>query len=459
MSRDGRSASIPRLEVRFTLGLVFLTLLVINAGGWILYGRAREYMESMSRKRLLSVAGTVATELDRSEVFSFAPGDEREEDYLLLRDRLAEIRDRAELDNVFLFAPYLGSLIDTRPEVAIGEETPVVDIDAPSMAPLWRGEPVALPVHEIEGERFQSAFVPVFEGSELRAVVGVDASAEFLRDLDLVREGLYGTALLSVILASGLGAFVHRSARRLVQLQGEIQDAERLASLGTLTAGLAHEIRNPLAIIRGSAELLAEEGKTGGEAGAFAAHIVEEVDRLSEVLDHFLDFAKPSRLRIEKADLVRLVRETAERAAPELRQRGVRLTAAAPDGDLPVSMDRERIAQVLLNLVWNSRDAIGESGGEVEIAVERRRRPRPAAILFGGGRWAAGWAEVRVADDGPGIPESARGKLFDPFFTTKEKGTGLGLSIVHGIVRSHAGYLFVENGKEGGAAVGFGLPL
>ncbi|MFH1679467.1 MAG: ATP-binding protein [Candidatus Eisenbacteria bacterium] len=459
MNSGGRHPSIPRIEVRFTLGLVLATLLAINVGGWVLYHRAKGTMEAVNGKRLITAAEAVAAQIDPERVLALRPGDEGTEEYRLLARRLARSRDAAGLDNVFLFEPYLGSLADARPGIAVGEENPLIDMDSKEMAPLWQGQPVGLSVHEIDGERFQSAFVPLLVENELRAVLGVDASAEFLSGLETVREGLLLSALLSVVLAGGIGLFVHRNARRLVALQGEIKNAEKLAALGTLTAGLAHEIRNPLAIIRGSAELLAEEEREKGGERGFASQIVEEVDRMSELVDHFLEFAKPASPRIERADLVRLVRETAARLEPGLRERGVRMRSVLPDGEVLVPMDRGRIAQVLLNLIANARDAVEEERGEVEIALVRRRRARPSAKLISERGGARGYAEVRVTDTGKGIPDAVRSKLFDPFFTTKKNGTGLGLSIVHGIVKGHEGYVFVENGKERGASVGFGLPL
>jgi two-component system sensor histidine kinase HydH len=459
MDGGGRAPSIPRLEIRFTLGLVFVVLLLINAGGWIFYGRARAYMEGLSQERLLTVAGSAAARIDRDLVLSFLPGDEKSEPYRAERERLARLRDEADLDNIWVAAPRLGSLIDARPDVPVGYENPLVDLDEPALAPLWEGRAVALPIHEIEGEPFQSAFVPLIEESELRAVIGVDASAGFLDDLEPVRKGLLVTAFLSIGLASGLGLFVHRNARRLVALQGEIKDAEKLAALGTLTAGLAHEIRNPLGIIRGLAEFLSEEEKKRGDEKAFASQIVEESDRVGELLDHFLDFARPASLRIRKADLCSLVRETAGRLGQDLRERGLSLDLALPEGAIPVPMDPDRIAQVLLNLVGNAKEAGGDGRGSIGIEVETRKCMRPSATLLAERQSPKGYAEVRVTDQGAGVPDAIRDRLFDPFFTTKKRGAGLGLSIVHGIVKSHGGYVFVESGKGRGAVVGFGLPL
>lgn len=455
MTGEGRFPSIPRIEVRFTLGLVLVTLLGINVGGWVFYGEAREYMEGLSRRRLVTVAQAVSAQIDRDRVLGFLPGDEGGEGYEEERRRLIRLRDEADLDRVFLTAPYLGSLLDTRGETPVGGESPLVDMESAAMAPLWEGRPVGLPVHEIEGERFQSAFAPVVVDNELRAVVGVDASARFLEDLEILRRGLFATALLSLVVASGLGWFVHRNTRRVVALQGEIKNSEKLAALGTLTAGLAHEIRNPLAIIRASAELLEEEEKEAGGGPGYGRPILEEVDRLSDLLTRFLDFAKPDRGGECREDLGRVVRETMRRAEPEFRERGIPLEGDLPEGEFTVVMDGGRIGQALLNLLWNARDA---AGGGVRVSVSRRKRVPSSAKLLADRPNRRGYVEVRVEDDGEGIPDGIREKLFDPFFTTKEKGTGLGLSIVHGIVRGHGGYLLVENGPRRGAVIGFGIP-
>ncbi len=467
-------ASSGRREVRFTLGLVLFTLLVINAGGWIFYGKARVYMEMQSRKRLITVAKAAAAQVDVDALLALRPGDETSSGYRDIRDRLGRLRDDAELDEIFLFAPYMGNLVDTRPGVAIGAEQPFADIDDPALAPLWEGEPAALPLYESGGERFQRAFVPIVDGGELTAIVGVEASARFLSDLAVVRRGLVLTALLSIVLAGGLGAYVYRSTRQIVALHGEIKNREKLAALGTLTAGLAHEIRNPLGIIRASAELLMEEEEERGNTAPFSAAIIEEVDRLSGLLTSFLDFAKPKELSAERGDLGELVGATAAGVAGEFDRAGVKLETRPGDGKYDVPMDEAQIRQVLLNLLLNAKDAVNgsqDTGGAaaggaragkpaVSVTVERRRRPRGSARFPSGGRGTrGGFVEVTVKDNGCGIPSDKIDNLFDPFFTTKKKGTGLGLSIVHGIIKNHDGYLFVESDEKQGSRIGFGLPL
>lgn len=443
-------------DVRFTLGLVLITLLIINTGGWVFYAKAKDYMEVQSQKRLVAVAKAVAAQIDRERVLLFQPGDETSEGYREERRKLAQLRDDADLDNIFLFAPYLGRLIDTRADIPVGHQDPLTDIDRSELSPLWDGDPAPLPLYKIRGERFQSAFVPLLEEGQLRAVVGVDASARFLADLAILRQGLLAIALLSIVLAGGLGIFVHRNAKRLISLHGEIKDREKLAALGTLTAGLAHEIRNPLGIIRASAELLEEE-EVDREI-RFGTMIVEEVDRLSELLTSFLDFAKPKQLDARNQDLGDLVGQILIGISREFSDKGVRLEQHREGDQFGVSMDADQIRQVLLNLLINARDAVNGEG-EVAVTVTHRKKPRNGALFPSEPERDNEYVEVTVEDNGRGIGQEQMDSLFDPFFTTKKNGTGLGLSIVHGIIKSHDGYLFVESERERGTRIGFALPV
>lgn len=453
-----RKNSTSRNELRFTVGIMMVTLLVLNAGGWILYAQAKQYMADQNEKRLVSVGRAIAGQIDLASVAEFLPGDEFSGAYASERDRLLRMRDEADLDNISLFVPYQGSLLDTRPGIGIGDFHPLNDIDRPELRPLWEGAPVGLPLYEVNGEPFQSAFIPVIKGSELAAVLALDASAHFLSDLDRLKTALYAAALLSLILAGGLGYLVHRNTKSILTLHTEIKNQEKLAALGTLTAGLAHEIRNPLGIIRASAELLHEEEKEKPHVMEFGKEIMEEVDRLSELLTNFLQFAKPGREDEMAGDLSDLVTEILDRVQKNFDDQHVALVREVTSESLRLRMDSIQIGQVVLNLVLNARDAVN-GDGLVSISVKRTKRPRDGAILPAGGKNAPAYAEVSVRDNGCGMTRSTREKLFDPFYSTKSKGTGLGLSIVHGIIQGHEGYLFIDSEEGRGTEIGFGLPL
>ncbi|NNE44991.1 MAG: PAS domain-containing protein [Gemmatimonadetes bacterium] len=211
------------------------------------------------------------------------------------------------------------------------------------------------------------------------------------------------------------------------EVEQEVRKADRLAALGRLSAGVAHEIRNPLAGIRTTAEIL--RGRLSGDTGheQFVDVILEETARLDRIVGSLLQFAKPPEPRREPLDVASLLERATQLAAGRAADRRVALHPAPKvDPGSPLA-DRDQILQVLLNLILNGIDATPE-GGEVRLFMEG----------------APGEVRITVEDDGPGVSPAARERIFDPFFTTKPGGTGLGLSISQNIVVQHGGTLRIE---------------
>ena len=239
------------------------------------------------------------------------------------------------------------------------------------------------------------------------------------------------------------------------QAYERVKERDRLAALGEMAAGLAHEIRNPLGAIKGAAQLLMTDGSAKGtsissESSEFLAIIVEEANRLNNVVTRFLDYARPERPGREGADKVDLnlvVRKTVQLLQGEnLKNVDLRVRL---DEQLPlVAGDPESLIQVFLNLGQNALQAMPE-GGTLEILSTRRRRSR-----LGYGQFA----EVRFRDTGIGIPRDRLKKLFIPFYTTKQKGTGLGLAISHRIINQHGGTIEVRSTIGQGSTFSVFLP-
>lgn len=224
--------------------------------------------------------------------------------------------------------------------------------------------------------------------------------------------------------------------------QSEVQRSERLAALGQLTAGLAHELRNPLGTIKNSAEMLARKLPADNAiAKELSGYISTEVDRTNELVKRFLDFARPFRLRIEASDLSEIV----DRAVHQVQTRasGRSVTIIRNDSpDLPaLPVDAQWIEQLVANLLANAIDA-SQDGAVVTVLT------RPVA----------GGAELAVIDRGSGIAKENLGSIFNPFFTTKSEGTGLGLAIVSKIVDEHRGRIFVDSEAGSGTTFRVWLP-
>jgi len=232
-----------------------------------------------------------------------------------------------------------------------------------------------------------------------------------------------------------------------------LEEQQRLAALGTMAAGLAHEIRNPLAGIKGAAQYLhTTDGPPDPEEFAdLLGVIVSETDRLAGVVEQFLDYARPMKIHAAETNLSTLTERLVQLIQLRTTNPDVAISVHAPS-DLPrVICDEGKIHQVLLNLVRNAIEAVGDEG-KVTLRLCRGQ-------VSGRGRQAVEAVEIRVEDDGPGLSREALQKLFIPFYTTKRHGTGLGLPISRRLVEAHGGELNARSGPSGGTRVTVRLPL
>jgi len=236
--------------------------------------------------------------------------------------------------------------------------------------------------------------------------------------------------------------------RQLGQAQEEARRSERLAALGQLSAGLAHEIRNPLAVIRGSAETLAGKLQGADELSReLAGYILSEGNRVAALVSNFLDFARPLHAAPHPAEITSQLDRVLNRVAERWQGEPVRVERHyAPNLPL-VPLDESLCEQAFLNLAQNAFEALGDTGGGLTVDVRR-------AVSQG-----QDGVEVRFSDNGPGVALEMREQIFNPFVTTKKTGVGLGLSIVSRIVDGHRGSIHVEESAAGGACFVLFFPI
>ena len=216
--------------------------------------------------------------------------------------------------------------------------------------------------------------------------------------------------------------------RQLETAQEEVVRAEKLSTIGQVTAVVAHEIRNPLTTIGGFARAISRRPDNAQRIKRDADIIVEEVQRLEAILQNLLDFTRPTKPELVLHDVKSLLENIAEivRQDAEVGDVAVHVDIAA---DLPkIYLDERQLHQVILNLTRNSLEAMPD-GGELYIGAQRTDDK----------------IEIRITDTGEGIPEEHINQIFDTFFTTKRTGTGLGLTLTQGIVREHGGELYVHS--------------
>ena len=225
-------------------------------------------------------------------------------------------------------------------------------------------------------------------------------------------------------------------------LTDQLIRADRLAAMGELTAGVAHEVRNPLGIIRASVQLLEDAGCDPARTLEATGVIKQEIDRLDKVIKALLDFGRPSTPTFRDTDIGAVIADVVMFTRKFASQSRVQIEVVADEDVLPVPADADQLKQVLVNLISNAVQAMQESGGRIVVRVSN----------------ADGYVTITVADNGPGIPGGDLAKVFDPFYSTKDDGTGLGLTIVHRIIDQHGGRIEVDSTEGEGTTFLVSLP-
>jgi two-component system sensor histidine kinase HydH len=259
--------------------------------------------------------------------------------------------------------------------------------------------------------------------------IPLEVGAQSLRDAD---DNLFGYVLL------------FKDLSEIRALRREIARNQRLASVGRLAAGVAHEIRNPLSSIKGLATYFKERYQDKLDDQQIANIMIQEVDRLNRVVGQLLDFARPIKISKKPFSMQALIEDSLKLVERQASEKNIKIETRFPAQMGPVSVDPDRLNQVLLNLYLNAIDSM-DAGGRLAISITNSLPTHNT--------------EIKIMDDGTGINQEDLAHIFDPYFTTKATGTGLGLAIVHNIVDAHGGKVTVESHPGRGTTFKISLPL
>jgi two-component system sensor histidine kinase HydH len=236
--------------------------------------------------------------------------------------------------------------------------------------------------------------------------------------------------------------FLFRDMTEMIHLRKEMARNQRLASLGSLAAGIAHEIRNPLSSIKGFATYFKEKYQDNPEDGEIADILIGEVERLNRVIGQLLDFARPLTTKRQDRSLRSLIDHSLKMIEAQALEKAIRIEQGPGKQELHAWIDEDKISQVLFNLYLNALDAM-EPGGVLTVSLSSPGN---------------GMARITISDTGKGIRQSDLPHVYDPYFTTKSSGTGLGLAIVYQIIESHNGHVNITSEEGKGTTVIILLP-
>lgn len=244
----------------------------------------------------------------------------------------------------------------------------------------------------------------------------------------------------------------------LKRLELQIRRSDRLASLGTLSAGMAHEIKNPLVSIKTFAQLLPERYQDSDFRETFSNLIGHEIDRIDSLVNQLLRFARPAKPVLAPMHVHNVLEKSLQLVGHRLYQKEIKLTRSWEADVDTIRADADQLEQVFLNFFLNAMEAMNR-GGELRVETEIRASNEWMAAVSGTNGDSHEVLRVTIRDNGEGIREEDISHVFDPFFTTKDYGTGLGLSVVHGIIQEHGGQIEVESELKKGTAFHIVLPL
>ncbi|MBX7246944.1 MAG: hypothetical protein K1X53_15715 [Candidatus Sumerlaeaceae bacterium] len=317
------------------------------------------------------------------------------------------------------------------------------DIDADCIAKARANLTGESRLYYIYDEPYKRVYLPLYKENEIAGILQVSVSPDYIGAItEMRRRVLFNSLLVSALLVL-IGVSIWRMFQHMIQAERSALQGARVEAMGALAGGVAHELRNPLMIIRALSEEIASEQRPDSQSARNANEIIGEIERLNEMVTQFLSLSRPAEgARIDEVsvnDSIARVVALMRKGAPD----GVSFVDELPLEQLYLQADERALRQVLINLLINARDALKNGRGEVRVTLRERR----------------GMAEIHVVDNGHGISPKALARAFEPFFTTKSAGTGLGLAISRGIVENMGGTIEITSTPGRGTDVEIRLPL
>lgn len=435
---------VPPQFLLFALFLVLL-LLVLNASAYLTLIQVRGTLEQELGERLLAVASATASGLSPLLPAAGEPGalpDSLER--ARLRERLERIAFDTGLGELYLCDAGRRLLVDASGRLPAGYAHPALDLHYAAATAALAGVPAASELYRVEGLYLRTAFAPLFDAQgRVVGLVAAEGGSAFFGRLAGLRRQVFVTAGAGMLLALALAVLFYRLLRARALAERTLRETSALAAAGELAAMLAHEIRNPLAVVSSRAERVEakiRQGRPAEDVLEWFAAIPREVARLDEILARYLSFARPGEARGE-AEIGDAVESVLALMREDFERRGVRVEWQRPAGSPRAALPVAALHQVLVNLLLNARDAMPAGG---LLRIETRRSG--ARIL------------LALTDSGGGLTPEAQRRAFEPFFTTRQGGSGLGLAIVRSLLELHDARIELENLPGRGLRVALWLP-
>jgi signal transduction histidine kinase len=426
--------------------MIVAVLAAFYLGSWFFLNRLHRTLDEELENRLSAIAGLVARQVQTTVFPDFVFSGQSLTAKSYIDPLIDNLPNEVNVQNIFLIDRRFQALKSNHDLFAPGEEISYLMDDSSEVRRAWSGEVASSAVDTLAGNRFKAAYAPVRDSrGEIVCLVVVEASADFFNLLQpakrqLVIGGIVGAGVVILFVF-----FLYKTLAAFLRTQENLRRSERLATMGQMAATVAHEIRNPLGIIKSTAYVLRQRYENASQPDELFEFIPSEVRRLNHLVNDFLSLTRDKQLSLSHSDLVKTIEKAIAMVRSDEQANGVAwdFNSAAPA--LALRHDEEAITQVLLNLFLN---AIQAMDGKGEIAVRLQNENEKNKNL----------AHIAVQDSGPGLPDEPE-KIFEPFFTTKTRGSGLGLAVCKQLVEKHGGRITADSETGKGTTMHIWLPI
>lgn len=425
--------------IYFILALAIVILTILNFWGWFfLRGIERDIFRQLGQQ--LNNTGKVYA-LQISEKFFFEEILTLTEDdvrLIPLEQLLYEFKGTGDLENIFIVSIDKEQFVDyeVSPERKQRLQDFPINDSLFQMAVLGK-QPDAERIN-FAGQYFVTTYTPIVDFSgNVAAVLITEAPAHIFSTMQFFQKALLYVGLAGMAVIIFFAALIIIAIRRLFRTEERLHQQAGLAQLGQMAAMVAHEIRNPLSIIKGSADVLRKKYSSQGDE--LFDFIPDEINRLNRLVNDFLQFARRRKLTLEKTNPAESLKTLLE----QMNDPRIETEFANPSPE--IMLDSDSFKQVILNILNNARQAVAENGRIIVRTKISRQRPRQFII--------------EVEDNGSGMSAETMGKIFDPFFSTRATGSGLGMAITEQLVNQMNGKIAVFSREGKGSAVTLEFPL
>ncbi|MDZ7363890.1 MAG: ATP-binding protein [candidate division KSB1 bacterium] len=426
--------------------MIVIVLAAFNLGSWLFLNRLNRTLEEELENRLSAVAGLVARQIQTTVFPDLVAAGQRVIAKSYLDPLIDNLPGEVNAQNIFLIDRQFLTLKSNRDFFEPGEEISYLHSDSSEVRRAWAGEITSSPVRTFAGNRFKAAYAPVRDSrGAIVCLVVIEASADFLNLLQPARRQLVIGGIASLVVLVTFAFFLYNAISLFLRTQENLRRSEKLAAMGQMAAAVAHEIRNPLGIIKSTAYVLRQRYENSAAPDELFEFIPSEVRRLNHLVNDFLSLTRDKQLNLSPGDLVKTVEKALAMVRSDEQANGVAWNFTSATPSLPLRHDEEAVTQVLLNLLLNAIQAM-QGKGSIEVRVQEEHEK---------GR---NMAHVIVQDTGPGLPDEPE-KIFEPFFTTKTRGSGLGLAVCKQLVEKHGGRIVAESEKGKGTTMHVWLPI